>query len=158
MFKTVVWATDGSESADAALAYAKSLVAESKGTLVVVHAEEHIYGGRAGGYPVLADSAEIEAKIRAQANELRSAGFAVIVEIGERRAGHAAHLIADVAREHDADAIVVGTRGLGPVAGLLVGSVTQRLLHMTSCPVLVVPASVESTSKNEREVLEAARS
>jgi nucleotide-binding universal stress UspA family protein len=53
-----------------------------------------------------------------------------------------ADLIAAVAREVDADVIVVGTRGHGRVAGMLLDSVTQRLLHVAPCPVLAVPANV----------------
>ena len=43
------------------------------------------------------------------------------------------------ATEADADLIVAGTRGHSPVAGLLLGSVTQRLLHIARRPVLTVP-------------------
>jgi nucleotide-binding universal stress UspA family protein len=50
-----------------------------------------------------------------------------------------AHAIADIAEKVDADLIAVGTRGHAPVAGLLLGSVTQRLLHISPCPVLAVP-------------------
>ena len=53
-----------------------------------------------------------------------------------------ADLIAGVAKDVDADVIVVGTRGHGRVAGMLLGSVTQRLLHVAPCPVLAVPAKV----------------
>ena len=47
--------------------------------------------------------------------------------------------IADIAEEVEADVIVVGTRGHWAIGGLLVGSVTQRLLHVAPCPVLSVP-------------------
>ena len=51
-------------------------------------------------------------------------------------------LIADAAKENEADVIVVGSRGYGRIAGVLLGSVTQRLLHVAPCPVLAVPTKV----------------
>ena len=36
---------------------------------------------------------------------------------------------------------MVGTRGHTPLGGMLLGSVTQRLLHIAPCPVLAVPAN-----------------
>jgi nucleotide-binding universal stress UspA family protein len=149
MFKTVIWATDGSETADQALAYAKKLVASSGGTLCVVHAEEHFYGGRSGGYPVLADEEDLKAKIRSQVEELRADGFEASLEIVVGHPGQSAHAIIEFARDRHADVIVVGTRGLGPVHGLLVGSVTHRLLHTAPCPVLAVPA-VPAAKNGER--------
>ena len=50
MFKTIIWATDGSEAADRALQTALDLTAESKGKLLVVHADERL-GGRSAGAP-----------------------------------------------------------------------------------------------------------
>jgi len=158
MFKNVIWATDGSEAADHALPYAKELLAPA-GTLYVVHAEEHFYGGRSGGYPVLADEEDLKAKVRSQVSELRSAGLDVSLEIVLGHPGQSAHAIVEFAREHDADVIVVGTRGLGPVHGLLVGSVTHRLLHTASCPVFAVPASrAREHAEDERKLAGTARS
>jgi hypothetical protein len=62
----------------------------------------------------------------------------------------AAHEIADVADEVGADLIVVvGTGGYGPNAGLVLGSVTLRLLHVAACPVLA-GASCRATRRRAR--------
>ena len=57
------------------------------------------------------------------------------------RAGPA-HVLADQAGDRGADVIIVGTRGHTGLAGLLLGSVTQRLLHISPCPVMAVPAPI----------------
>jgi nucleotide-binding universal stress UspA family protein len=145
MFKTIVWATDGSDAADKALPYAKSLAADPGRTLVVVHAKELLIG-RAGGYPVLANEDELEAKIRGQVEEAREDGIDATFKLVAGGAQQAAHMIADAAAELKADVIIVGSRGHGPIAGLLLGSVTQRLLHIAPCPVLAVPDSTQLAS------------
>ena len=52
--------------------------------------------------------------------------------------GEPADIIAQYAREKDCDEIIMGTRGLGSVSGLLLGSVARKVLHLTSVPVLFV--------------------
>lgn len=140
MFERIVWATDGSEAADRALPFAKEFAMGQGRSLVVVHSKERFLGGRGSGYPVLADEDELEAKIRAQVDQLREEGIDATFQLVSGAAGNTAHLVVDAAREVKADVIVVGTRGHAPVAGLLLGSVTQRLLHISPCPVLAVPA------------------
>ena len=81
----------------------------------------------------------MKAKIRAQAEEARSEGLDARVQVVSCAAAHAARRIADVALSKEADVIVVGTRGHSPVAGLLMDSVSQRLLHLAPCAVLAVP-------------------
>jgi len=126
MFRTVIWATDASEAAEAALPFAKELVQESGGTLVVVYSND-------------ADELGLEARIQLQVHELREAGIDAIFKLVGGTAVEPAHAIADLASTLDADVIVVGTRGHGPVVGVVVGSVTQQLLHLAPCPVLAVP-------------------
>jgi nucleotide-binding universal stress UspA family protein len=128
MFKTILWATDGSEIAARALPHALGLTEEDKAKLVVAHARE-IFVGRGGGYPLLADENELREKVGKQVEELRSSGLDATFIVKTCTAGHAAHTIAEVAKEVEADLIVVGTHGYGRVAGLLVGRVTQGLLH-----------------------------
>jgi nucleotide-binding universal stress UspA family protein len=45
-----------------------------------------------------------------------------------------------VACATDADLVVLGTRGLGSLKGLLLGSVTRRVMTRVACPIVVVPA------------------
>jgi nucleotide-binding universal stress UspA family protein len=138
MFKTIVWATDGSEAADRALPTALELTAEANGRLFVVHANERL-GGRAGGVPVLADEEDLQSKLVSKVNDLVESGVNASLQVVSGLNTGPADLIADVAKESDADLIVVGTRGHGRAAGMLLGSVTQRLLHVAPCPVLAVP-------------------
>ena len=143
MFTTVVWATDGSDAADRALPYAKDLVRSAGGKLVVVHCKEMLLG-RASGFTAQPDEDEVEAKIQQQIAEIRAEGIDASFTLPSGSQPHAAHMIDAAAREAGADLIVVGTRGHTALAGLLVGSVTQRLLHLATCPVLAVPPLRES--------------
>jgi nucleotide-binding universal stress UspA family protein len=138
MFKKIVWATDGSESADRALEVAKSL-AQNGATLLAVHSVEYIVGK--GTIPVDAGEDESQAKIAKQVADLVQQGVSASAKIVQGGVTGAAHTVAKVAEEEGADVIVVGTRGHTPLAGLLLGGVTQRLLHIAPCPVLVVPTS-----------------
>jgi nucleotide-binding universal stress UspA family protein len=73
-------------------------------------------------------------------------------EIIHGQTSSTAKVIADAAKQLEADVIVVGTRGHGPITGLIVGSVTHRLLHLAPCPVLVVPpAKGSAKARSERE-------
>lgn len=58
--------------------------------------------------------------------------------------GAAPDVIAEVGA--DADLIVVGFRGRGPVGQLLLGSVSQAVLRTAAVPVAVVPASQKAAA------------
>ena len=138
MFDVIVWATDGSTNADLALDYVKKLAEGGQSRVVAVHVKEFVVG-RAPG-PVHLDADQLEQKIQGQVNDLKQAGIDASLQAYPAPAGNAAHITADSAKEAGADLIVVGTRGRGPLKGLLLGSITQRLLHVAPCPVLAVPA------------------
>jgi nucleotide-binding universal stress UspA family protein len=140
MFKSIVWATDGSAAADGAMPYVKSLASESGAEVVVFHADQLLVG-RGGGQHVIADEDDIRSKIEGQALELREEGITSIDRVVHVTTGESpARLIAEAAGELHADLIVVGTRGHTHLGGLLLGSVTTRLLHFAPCPVFVVPS------------------
>ena len=64
-----------------------------------------------------------------------SAGLMTVCHV---RVGHAGDEIAACAAEHGCDAIVMGTRGRGAVARLLLGSVATRVVHVAQVPVTLV--------------------
>ncbi|HET9115953.1 MAG TPA: universal stress protein [Gaiellaceae bacterium] len=145
MFRTIVWATDGSKLADRALDYVRELGNVHGSRIVAVHANEFLQG-RAQGYPALADEPDLEQKIAKQVEELRSVGVDVTFEV--RTGNHdVATLIAEAADEVDADLIVVGTHGHGGFTAALMGSVARALCHTAGRPVLVVPPPVPHRSK-----------
>ena len=139
MFKKIVWATDGSESADRALELAKALAGHDSATLLAVHSVEYLVGPRStGAFPANADEEERVIKINQQVEELAAAGLAASVRIVQGGVAGAAHTLAVVAQEEGADLIVVGTRGLGAAKQLFLGSVSTNIVHHATCDVLVV--------------------
>jgi len=139
MFKAIIWATDGSSGAERALPFAKDLAKANGARLVVVHVNEFMAGRGAG--PVNFNKDEVQAAIGKQVADLKQEGLDVKLQLADVMAGGAAHVIAEIADKEGADLIVAGTRGHGPLSGLLLGSVTTRLLHVAKCPVLVVPST-----------------
>jgi nucleotide-binding universal stress UspA family protein len=151
----IVTATDGSDTADRAIDFAADLAAKLGADLVLTHvvsASTLSASPTSRGHPqpdltalgrvenvavseVLTDTASDildKARDRAVARGVKQ------VE-SEIRAGDPAETIIAVAQEHRADAIVVGKRGRGRLAGLLLGSVSQRVATIAHCPVILVP-------------------
>jgi nucleotide-binding universal stress UspA family protein len=62
----------------------------------------------------------------------------VLSMMAEPSVGDPAQEIITVAQDRQADLIVVGSRGRGRLAGLLLGSVAQKVISLAHCPVVVV--------------------
>ena len=52
--------------------------------------------------------------------------------------GHPAEVIGSYVNDHHCDMVVMGTRGLGPVGGLMLGSVTTKVISLVKVPVTLV--------------------
>lgn len=137
----IVVGVDGSDGAAAALAAAAHLARALRLRLVAVHVK-HVpavvfaastvgTAARVTANEDLADACHLDCEL-ALAN-------ANIVWSFEVRSGHPAVELVAASRDHDAACIVVGRRGHGSFSRLLVGSVTDRLVHQSDRPVLVVP-------------------
>jgi len=87
------------------------------------------------------DITEILAKVQASLeNEVRRVEQAGIPIEGETISGRAAPEIVSYAKKIGADLIVMGTHGRSGFQHALLGSVAERVVHHSHCPVLVVPA------------------
>lgn len=137
MFKSVVVAMDGSECAEAALPVASELAKRDGARLTLVHVIENI--AAKGGAVLRADEDELHAGFKQKVEELKGEGVDASLESAAIVLGGPAHAISAIADEADADLIVVGTRGHTQLGGLVLGSTTNRLLHMAKRPVLAVP-------------------
>lgn len=94
-------------------------------------------------YPVIPYGPEVT-RVRAQREELLAAELALLAPDdaaavhGIAVEGHPMHVLLDAAK--DADLLVVGTHGHGPIAGRFLGSVSRRLVRHAPVPVVVVPS------------------
>jgi nucleotide-binding universal stress UspA family protein len=91
----------------------------------------------------LIDAAEIERVLSAEASAMLDPARVRLEAAGVLTTVHAltgapARVIADLAREQGVAQIVMGTRGLGPIPGLVLGSVASRVLQFAQCPVTLV--------------------
>ena len=138
MLNTIIAAVDGSERSWQALKYAHNLAVNYCSKLVVVHA-----------YPHTSDLHDFDGyeKLLAQrkgAGEQILETSRQIIEGNDLEwefdllEGPAADAILSVADVRKADLIVMGTRGMGAIKGLLFGSIATKVSHYAPCSVLVV--------------------
>jgi nucleotide-binding universal stress UspA family protein len=148
MFRRILLATDGSSHAEKALEYARDLALRDDAQVIVVHAVEpvptyHSYQKVLWGDQILARLVAAGRKLANEAaQKLQEAGVEVIVEVLE---GPPAGAILRVADVRQPDLIVMGSRGHGELASLLLGSVSHRVLAHTRAPVMVVKATEQET-------------
>ncbi len=151
MFKRILCATDGSEHGDRALRQAARMAQAGDGELHLAHVIERIPGGgRLAGQNVFLTEFEIDSRIARQGEEMaQQAGVTAEVHcvLG---GGRPAKQLAELAERIDADLIVLGSRGHAPLAGVVLGSVTQQLLHETGRPVLALPPARATERRDTR--------
>jgi len=143
--KRILVATDGSASSAEAVSFGTELAAEHEAELIFVHVVPALdvvpaaVFGMGGAFPHEPSTED---------RELLDDAAAVAAEHGVVSTtallkGDTVDEIVAFADSHDADLIVVGTRGHGAFAGALLGSVSRGILRETKRPVLVVrPAAI----------------
>ncbi len=149
MIDKVLLPTDGSETADKAVAFAARLLGNTscKVTLLSV-VEEPVYSafwsdGLIAPEVLMPPPEELREELDKRAEEmlaesampLREAGLEVKPMI---RFGNSAAEILQEAEDGGYDMILMGSHGRGALGGFLLGSVSNRVTHHAKCPVLIV--------------------
>lgn len=140
MFRKILLAVDGSPDAEEATRYARDIAQHENAQVVVVHAFEPVSDvwGEPQGSEIIAERTSKGREIAGKAVEkLETAQVENIVELLE---GPPAEAILKVAEVRKPDLILMGSRGLGNLKGLLLGSVSHRVLANAQVPVMVVKA------------------
>jgi nucleotide-binding universal stress UspA family protein len=136
MYDRIVVAVDGSNCSARAVEVAGDLAAAFAAEVIVVHLAETI----------AAWTVAVEAETPVEAvnladlavRRLKDRGVSARSEVFSSVRGGVPQRIVELAEAVDADIIVMGSRGLGDLSGLLLGSVAHKVLHLAHVPVLVV--------------------
>ena len=145
--RPIVLATDGSPSAAEATLHAVELARALDAPLLAV-AVEHVDYPSYGYYGYAELVAEMTKIERAHVDETLAQAKAAATEAGlscdvVHATGPTAEAICTVARQHDAQMIVIGAHGWGALARMWHGSVSVAVVHEAPCPVLVVRGGPE---------------
>jgi len=139
----ILVATDGSAPAGRAVRFAAALSGRYGAQLVILAVSEGLSAGEdlerfaKLEHATVGDLLEAEAQgILTNARQLAKEAAAVEAEA---LVGDPATVILDSAKTRKVDVIVVGKRGRGRLEGLLMGSVSQKLVSLAPCPIVIVP-------------------
>jgi nucleotide-binding universal stress UspA family protein len=137
MYEKILAAVDESEVADRVLAAAGDLAKLSRGEVLVVHMRE-CEQTKFGGLTASELREDAQAFVEAAVGKLTATGISARGSARDTMFGRTAREIIDDAESNDIDVIVMGSRGRGDLAGLLLGSTAHKVIHLTHKPVLVV--------------------
>jgi nucleotide-binding universal stress UspA family protein len=148
MYQHVLVAIDESEYSRTALPTAIEVAKKFGADLFVLHVAEHDRG-RAAVYS-MESPAEATKLVADAVKTAREAGIAAKGEVFDVAAGHVAKAIIETGSANEIDLIVMGSRGLSDVQGLLLGSVTHRVIQLAQVAVLVARGPIPATQKAEQ--------
>lgn len=148
---SILVGVDGSEGGRAALRWAAEWSRRSGAPLVAASAWQYPPTAALPGGPQLGSPDETD---RVVSDDLHStlvdelgADADEVTAIVER--GPASWALLDLASRTGARMLVVGKRGLGPLEGRLLGSVSRRVAEMASCPIVIVPSDSRGAQRTD---------
>ena len=137
LFTRILVAIDGSESAKKAFEESIYLAQKCNSKLDLVHVVSCELGGDSATTFELIDELKTKAKKMLDEYEALAAKNNVSIEVMVIQ-GDPAQVIIELAKTKRHDLIIMGTRGKSAFQELLIGSVSQKVMHHASCPVMVI--------------------
>jgi nucleotide-binding universal stress UspA family protein len=153
MIKRLLVPLDGSHLAEQALKFAADVAEATSGTIVATRVVAPPVPGRFYAANLLdqlreAQQKEAEAYLTSVAERLRGDRVAVETRVAY---GPVAETLVALAERERCDIIVMSSHGLGGIGWQVFGSVAQKVLHSSRCPVLIVPTSEAEFVREEEE-------
>ncbi len=136
MFKTVLFPVDRSREAREAADKVINIVKTYQGRLVLISVVEKVSEGQEPFHPEMTSSETVTQLLEEAKSMFAQQGIEAETILKE---GHPAFTICDVADEIEADLIVIGCRGTGLTEEGTTDSVSNRIINLSPCPILVVP-------------------
>jgi universal stress protein A len=143
--RKIVVPVDFSKAGQAAIDYAASLATHFKAGMILIHVIQRVYRADEGSY-IQISTRRMRQRVTKDLRTLKMrlpAALEIQIEVQE---GSAFDEIVTMAREANADLIIMGTHGYTGMRHALLGSTAERVVQHASCPVLVVPSGVHEGS------------
>lgn len=138
MYKKILLASDGSDNAERAAKEAAGLAEELSSQIILAYItgtppQSKLVKDNFDVHKVLKDDAEKKIKQTISALTEKEIPYTLKVAIGDP-----ADEIIRIAEKEKADLIILGSRGLGTIKGVVLGSVSRKVTHNAECPVMII--------------------
>ena len=141
MFKKILVPTDASEFSRTALTTALEIARNCQSDILLLHVAytPQAYWGYSVAYGISISQEELERNgelaLEATLTGINTEGVNVKKMLAS---GHPVTAILEVLEKESVDLVVMGSHGYGPIAGSVLGSISQRVLQRAKCPVMIV--------------------
>ncbi|UUX92512.1 universal stress protein [Methanoplanus endosymbiosus] len=138
MYKKILLASDGSENAGRAAVEAAGLAKKLSSHVILTYIagtpqQSKLVKANFDVHTILKEDAEEKIKDTISTLNKENIPYTLKVAIGDP-----ADEIIRIAGNEEADLIIIGSRGLGTIKSVVLGSVSQKVTHNAKCPVMII--------------------
>lgn len=147
MINKILLAADGSSSAEKAARYTLSIAKQTGSSVTILNVGPVPIMNLMNYHPSMIGEdilpQQVEQRIEEHSQKILDKTLEIFKDSNIKvethfEFGHPAETITQYASDNNFDLIVAGNRGLSEIKSLLLGSVSDKIIHMAHCPVLVV--------------------